>query len=256
MAACHLDGSSGYIWLPDSSGLRAPFSSISFGSWFRFTSATQLAFAQILGKNYNVGGADTSSWGITMDGTANSLKLVAFIDDNAGTLTSPSTAALSINTWYYAVASWDGTGRNLYLSVYDSTLTQVTTVNTGVHTGVNLVYDTSPFSAGAFYCPGATGSPGFFLNGDLGSMVVATNVTGGSTTQDRLFAQMEPAYFPAPAVFACGFCGPSALRDVSLYNAAAFTVVGGVTAGTTPPPYSLCYAPQLSTLGVGGPVGD
>lgn len=170
-----------------------------------------------------------------MNGSANSLQVLAAIGvGGAQNVLGPSTA-LASGTWFFAAVTYNSGGLHRFY-VLNSDLTQNQLFTADGNIG-SIQYDTSKFWVG-----GATGSG--FLNGDIGSVILTgTHATGLTDVQN--YAKCVAANFPASATFDAGYCSPSSLADLSGNNA-SFTTLGTPTVGGTPP-NTLCSAPAPVT---------
>jgi Concanavalin A-like lectin/glucanases superfamily/Fibronectin type III domain len=116
--AVKLDGASGYVSVPNSATLQT--SQVSIELWIK--KLTETPWGAYVSKNIAYGGAAGSSWFQLLNyGTTGRLQFRVTGDDSPSSLQSSST--LSLNTWYYVVATYDGTTAKLYVNgSLDSTL--------------------------------------------------------------------------------------------------------------------------------------
>jgi hypothetical protein len=108
-AAAAFDGSSSWASAPDVPALRV--NTITIELWLKKRSNTY--YGVFVGKNVLAGHGAGSSWfSLLNHGTDGRLEFRVASDDS--TLTS--SASLALNTWYYVVATYDGTTARLYIN--------------------------------------------------------------------------------------------------------------------------------------------
>ena len=116
--AVKLDGISGYVSVANSATLQT--NQVSIELWIK--KVTETPWGAYVSKNIAYGGKTGSSWFQLLNyGTSGRLQFRVTGDDNPSSLQSAAT--LTLNTWYYVVASYDGTTAKLYVNgSLDSTL--------------------------------------------------------------------------------------------------------------------------------------
>ncbi len=143
-----LDGTAGYVVIPDSPSLRP--SSVTVEAWVKIfsTTGTQLVFAKPIGP------ATLDSFGLAL---ANGAPLAAISDANGfGTFVSTATP-LPLGQWNHLAYSFDGNTRQESLYVNGAMVASA-------NAGKSMAFDTHPLLLGADI---ENGVPGLFLNGQI-----------------------------------------------------------------------------------------
>ena len=113
--AAAFSGSGQYINIPDNSALK-PTSAISFGAWFKVASTTQTnqaVMSKTEGGGYSLYVNGNSTYFNGCSGT-----LCALVRYNGSTYAVATTTIsnFAVNTWYYALVTYDGSNEKLYVN--------------------------------------------------------------------------------------------------------------------------------------------
>jgi RHS repeat-associated protein len=109
--AVKLDGTSGYVTVPNSAGLQS--NQVSIELWIK--KLTETPWGAYVTKNIAYGGNAGSSWFQLLNyGTTGRLQFRVTGDDGPSSLQSATT--LGLNAWYHVVATYDGTIAKLYVN--------------------------------------------------------------------------------------------------------------------------------------------
>jgi hypothetical protein len=109
-AAVAFDGQSGAASVLSSAGLQV--NTVTIEAWIKKRADTE--YGVYVAKNFEPGGGAGSSWFQLLNSHHNGKLEFRVTSDGAPVVVSNSTLAL--NTWYYVVATYDGSTANLYIN--------------------------------------------------------------------------------------------------------------------------------------------
>ncbi|HEX3720874.1 MAG TPA: LamG domain-containing protein, partial [Verrucomicrobiae bacterium] len=218
-----LDGTSGYMVIPDSPSLEPV--SVTVEAWVKIfsTNGTQLIFAKPLGSG------TFDSYGLAL---VNGAPLAAICDTSGfGTFVSINNA-LTLGQWYHLAYTYDGTSGQEALYVNGAAVASA-------NAGKSMSYDAHPLLLGADI---ENGLPSYFLNGQIDEATIYNRALGANEIASIYNAGSLGKELPFELTLSMERIAPGSARlswstNYSLYHLQSNTNLGSTNwaaAGLTP----------------------